>query len=92
MDNEWKKIDTNTGEKCPLCKNGRIALAQILTNYATLDQEPYTNGVIEGDSDDIQLNESVNLSLHICDNCKEIFSISVENDLRKKISHLRARK
>ena len=80
-----KKI--NSGDKCPLCKRGRIALAQILTNNAFLDQEPYKSGKMEGNCDEIHINEDINISLNACDYCGEVFSANIQNDFRKKISN-----
>ena len=73
---EEKKI--KTGDTCPKCKKGKIALADGIAGQFTLDCEPYTNGVAERHGDVVSVNEAIVVVIHVCDKCGEVYSAHTE--------------
>ena len=74
-----KKIEYKTGEKCKVCGKGKIALGYIFVDTMELDQEPFESGKIELNGEDMRLNDNVNISVHACTSCGEIYDISIQN-------------
>jgi len=67
-----------TGDKCTKCSDGRVALALSAICNADMDDEPYKNGVYEGENETITLDECISFVLHVCDNCGYVHSIFIE--------------
>jgi hypothetical protein len=66
-------------EKIKYCKcGGKIALCEAFCSSVQKDQEPYQNGVITGNQEDIELNGSIMLKVRICEKCKKIKSAEVD--------------
>lgn len=82
---EYKKAITddditthNSGDKCPECSEGRIALMSSMIGEACLDSEPYAEGTKEGDNDSCTLEDYISLSILACDHCGHIFTKNIE--------------
>lgn len=68
-------------DKIRYCKcGGKIALCQAFCGSVTKDQEPYRNGVREGDEEDIELDGCITITVRICEKCKKIKSAQIEED------------
>lgn len=66
------------------CKcGGKVALGTSGVNYMDLDQEPFDCGVIERDSEDINI-ESFNLSINACVECGKVYEVSIMEDFDDK--------
>jgi hypothetical protein len=69
-----KSKELKTGDKCTEsgCK-GRIALMTREIENADMDQEPYKNGIREGNNDEMQI-ETIEIGIHACDECGKVYS------------------
>jgi len=74
-----EKEEMEAGSKCIKCQNGRVALMTTMVGCATLDNEPYEEGVNEGDNETIQLQDYISLSIHACDNCGYVYWSHIED-------------
>ena len=43
-----------------------------------MDQEPYEAGKIEGDNQEIRLNDHITVTIHACDDCGEVMSADID--------------
>lgn len=79
-DENETKIETKieTGSICKKCQIGRVALMDAMIRCATLDSEPYKEGIKEGDNETVELQDSITLSIHACDACGYVYSVSME--------------
>lgn len=69
-----------TGDICHSCKKGRIALMSAFVEYGEKDQEPYELGRKEGNCEDAELNEFINIGIHACDECGKIYGKWIEQE------------
>lgn len=67
-----------SGCKCKKCNKGRVALVLSVVNEGDMDDEPYTNGVYEGENETISFDEPITLSVHACDHCGYVYDVFVE--------------
>lgn len=74
-----KEEQNQPGDICTRCTHGRIALMNATVSDATLDDEPYTEGVKEGDNVCVWFDENIELSIHACDYCGYVYSSRIEN-------------
>ncbi len=66
------------------CKcGGLIALGMAYIDEVTLDQEPYDNGFIEGNMDEVQLNNPLSYAILVCEKCGETYSEDCQNTFDK---------
>lgn len=75
-----EKEKLETGDTCPECKKGKIALMAAFVNYAEKDSEPYKADIIEGHQEEVQLNDNIRVSIHACDECGEIIRRWFDDD------------
>jgi len=79
MEENETKDKIETGSICKKCLTGKVALMSAMVGCATLDSEPYTEGVKEGDDETIELQDYITLSIHACDNCGHVYSSHIED-------------
>ena len=75
------EITWECGKVCPKCKKGRIMLGSIMTNNITLDQEPYEADKIERDGEEFLMSDCINLSVYVCDSCREPIGTCLQNNI-----------
>lgn len=66
------------GSKCKKCNEGRVALVSSAVCEGDMDDEPYTNGVPEGNNETIRFEDFITLSVHACDKCGHVYDVFVE--------------
>ena len=67
-----------TGDKCTKCGEGRVALVSSILQDGDMDDEPYTNGVKEGDNETITFNDLITFVIYACDHCGHVHNIFIE--------------
>ena len=75
--------ELHTGNKCPDCKNGKIALMVNFVTHAEKDPEPYESGIEEGEQEEVYLDDSITVSIHACDECGKLVSACLDTDLKE---------
>jgi hypothetical protein len=68
----------DTGDKCTKCGEGRVALVSSILQDGDMDDEPYTNGVKEGDNETITFNGLITFVIYACDHCGHVYAILIE--------------
>lgn len=66
------------GCKCKKCNEGRVALVLSVVSEGDMDDEPYANGVSEGENETIRFEDLITLSVHACDHCGHVYDVFVE--------------
>lgn len=73
------KDEVKTGSICKKCQTGKVALMDAMIGCATLDDEPYKEGVKKGDNETVELQDYISLSIHACDTCGYVYSSHIED-------------
>lgn len=81
MVKKWYNMEDKIkiGSICEQCQTGRVALMTAMIGCATLDSEPYKEGVKEGDNETVELQDYISLSIHACNHCGYVYSSNIEN-------------
>lgn len=67
-----------TGDKCTKCEEGKVALVSSMIYEGDMDDEPYTDGIKEGDNETITFDEFVTFVIYACDHCGHVYNIFIE--------------
>lgn len=72
------KYIPETGDACTKCNSGRVALVSSMISEGDMDDEPYVNGVREGDNETITFKDFITFVIYACDHCGHVYAIFIE--------------